>query len=132
MPVLCMDLDDVRGVRRPSRVEAQAPGADFEFANSRSFLAQVVAQGATIAACFTCEAIAYLASEKDSEIHDFIVEFWFHTATRRLRRLFLLANSDCVPTRGHQRSSAALNVLLGFDIVRGSNEKLNVQSFVPD
>ena len=79
VPVLCMDLDDVRGVRRPSRVEAQAPGADFEFANSRSFLAQVVAQGAAMAACFTCEAIAYVASEKDSEIHDFIVEFWFST-----------------------------------------------------
>ena len=72
VPVLCMDLDDVRGVRRPSRVEAQAPGADFEFANSRSFLAQVVAQGAAMAACFTCEAIAYAASEKDSEIHDFL------------------------------------------------------------
>ena len=110
MPVLCMGLDDVRGVRRPSRVEAQAPRADFEFANSRSFLAQVVAQGATIAACFTFEAIAYVASKKDFEIHDFSLEFWFHTAAIS-RRLFLFPISACVPTRGHQRSWLQYNVL---------------------
>jgi hypothetical protein len=30
----------------------------------------VVAQGATVEACFPFEAFAYAASEKDSEIHD--------------------------------------------------------------
>jgi hypothetical protein len=81
MPVLCMDLDDVRGACQPGRKEAQAPRADFEFANSRRFLAQVVAQGATIVARFTFEAFAYAASKKDSEIHN--VEFWFQTELMR-------------------------------------------------
>ena len=63
MPVLGMGLDDVRGNRRPGRVEAQAPRADFELANSRGFLAQMVAQGATIDTRFTYETFAYAASE---------------------------------------------------------------------
>jgi hypothetical protein len=53
--------------------------SDFEPANSSSFLAQMVAQGATIEARFTFEAFAYAASEKDSEIHDFNLEFWLQT-----------------------------------------------------
>ena len=84
LPVLGMGLDDVRGTRRPGRVEAQASRADFELANSRSFLAQMVAQGATMNTRFMCEAFAYAASEKDSEIHDLSLSFGF----KRCRRVF--------------------------------------------
>ena len=71
VPVLGTGLDDVRGARRPSRIETQASCALFEPANAPSFEAQVVAQSATIRVRFTSEAFAYMASEKDSEIHDF-------------------------------------------------------------
>jgi hypothetical protein len=69
VPILSMGLNDVQGpFRRPGRVETQAPRAEFEFANSRSFLAQMVAQGATMDTRFTCEAFTYPTGEKDFEL----------------------------------------------------------------
>ena len=82
VPVLSVGLNDVRGpLRRPGRVETQGPRADFKLANSRSFLAQMVAQGATMDTRFMFEALAYPAGEKDFELHH--AEFWFQTEPMR-------------------------------------------------
>ena len=76
VPVFGTGMDDVRAaLRRPSRVETQGPRTDFELANSRSFLAQMVTQSATIVARFTFEVLAYVASKKDFEIHDLALSF---------------------------------------------------------
>jgi hypothetical protein len=93
VPVLSMGLNDVRGpLRRPSRVETQGPRADFELANSRSFLAQMAAQGATMDTRFMFEAFTYLAGEKDFELHH--LEFWFRWSR------CVISTLPCVPHLG--------------------------------